>query len=345
MPIAADIDGASHLTLRDLATGALRRNIELPPNAWVESYPPAEPVWSPGSRYVAVSFSSPTAPGDILLVDAETGEDRLLTDSPSQLGDRRLAEPVAHRLPTRDGEHVPCLLYPPTCATALNGSAVLMLHGAPRTRRYASSPLVQSLAAAGHTVLVPNVRGSTGYGKRWYSLDDGPRRLGVLADLAAIHDHLPALGVDPNRAALWGASYGGYLTLAGCAFQPDRWAAGVDIAGISDLTSYLQNTAPQRRALREREYGSLEHDADFLHAASPITRAQDIRAPLLVVHGQRRPRPRLRSPPHRRRWYWLWYRHQHARGPVDPRRRGPHPHPPRVLPRALTFLATHLARH
>jgi dipeptidyl aminopeptidase/acylaminoacyl peptidase len=138
--------------------------------------------------------------------------------------------------------------------------------------------------------VVPNVRGSTGYGKRWYSADDVRRRLDSVADLAAIHAWLPSVGVDPARAALWGASYGGYMVLAGLAFQPDLWAAGVDIVGISSLVTFLENTSAYRRAYREREYGSLAADREFLREASPLTRIDQLRAPLFIIHGANDPR-------------------------------------------------------
>jgi dipeptidyl aminopeptidase/acylaminoacyl peptidase len=80
------------------------------------------------------------------------------------------------------------------------------------------------------------------------------------------------------------------MVLAGVAFQPDRWAAGVDIVGISDLVSFLENTSDYRRAAREREYGSLAHDRDFLASASPMRQVDAIRAPLFVIHGANDPR-------------------------------------------------------
>jgi dipeptidyl aminopeptidase/acylaminoacyl peptidase len=80
------------------------------------------------------------------------------------------------------------------------------------------------------------------------------------------------------------------MVLAGLAFQPELWAAGVDIVGISDLVTFLENTSDYRRAHREREYGSLAHDRAFLASASPLRRADDIRAPLFVIHGRNDPR-------------------------------------------------------
>lgn len=279
-------DGASRLSLHD-SDGSPRRELALPVEGWC-SFPVPTPVWSADSRYVALSFTAPSVPGDVLLVDTETGEVRALTDSAAQLSGQRLVDPVTHRVDAPDGYRVPCYVYAPDDA---DGSAVLVVHGGPESQSVRSfSPIVQALAARGHTVVVPNVRGSTGYGKHWYSADDVRNRLDAVGDLAAVHDWLPRIGLDQRRAALWGGSYGGYMVLAGLAFQPHRWAAGVDIVGISSLHTFLRNTAGYRRAHREREYGSLRDDEEFLREASPLGRAEAIIAPLLVIHGANDPR-------------------------------------------------------
>ncbi|MBA8827426.1 dipeptidyl aminopeptidase/acylaminoacyl peptidase [Saccharopolyspora lacisalsi] len=289
--VRTNIDGAAHLTLHDAGTGQQLRRVDLPAGGWC-TFPLPAPVWSPDSHHIALSFSSPTAPGDALLVTAATGEVRSLTDSAAAMRGETLAEPAPRRVPTPDGERVPCFVYSPTAPRPeLDGSAVLVVHGGPESQSVRSfSPIVQALAAAGHTVVVPNVRGSTGYGKRWYSADDARKRLDAVADLAAVHDWLPTVGVDSRRVALWGGSYGGYMVLAGLAFQPRRWAAGVDIVGISSLSTFLANTAGYRRAHREREYGSLSDDSDFLREASPLSRVEEIAAPLFVIHGANDPR-------------------------------------------------------
>jgi len=284
-------DGASQLALHDPATGAHVRDLTLPAVGCVSDIRLPDPCWAPGSRTLALSISSPAAPGDILNADARAGSVRQLTHSGRALGGERAVEPEQHRVPTPEGERVPCLVYRGTADGALAGSAVLVVHGGPEAQaRQNFNPFVQALAAAGHTVVVPNVRGSTGYGKRWYSADDVRRRLDSVADLAAIHAWLPTLGVDPARAALWGSSYGGYMVLAGLAFQPGLWAAGVDIVGISSLVTFLENTSAYRRAYREREYGSLARDREFLHQASPLSRIDQLRAPLFIIHGANDPR-------------------------------------------------------
>ena len=135
------------------------------------------------------------------------------------------------------------------------------------------------------------MRGSAGYGKRFEHLDDVRLRLDSVRDLAALHDWLSARReIDGSRAVLYGRSYGGYMVLAGLAFQPDRWAAGIEMVGISSLVTFLENTSAYRRAAREREYGSLAHDRDFLLEASPMTLIDAIRAPLFIQHGANDPR-------------------------------------------------------
>ena len=97
-------------------------------------------------------------------------------------------------------------------------------------------------------------------------------------------------GSTQSRSALWGGSYGGYMVLAGVAMQPERWAAGVDIVGISSLVTFLENTSGYRRAYREREYGFLDRHREFLEKASPLTYLDDMVAPLFVIHGANDPR-------------------------------------------------------
>jgi acetyl esterase/lipase len=237
---------------------------------------------------VVVSFSSPRVPGDVWAFAPGGGSGRRLTASP---GEPPTGLPAAsrHRIPSFDGERIPVALYRPDGAQ--RPPVVVVVHGGPESQATLGfNPIIAALVSGGYAVAVPNVRGSTGYGRRYYGLDDRDRRLDSVADLAAVHGFLAEAGLDMSRAALWGGSYGGYMVLAGLAFQPELWAAGVDLVGISDLVTFLQNTSDYRRAHREREYGSLTADREFLERASPIRRVADIRAPLFVVHGRNDPR-------------------------------------------------------
>ncbi|AKU15519.1 S9 family peptidase [Luteipulveratus mongoliensis] len=289
MVVGRHVDGVFELAVHE-ADGTLRCPIRTP----VAGVP--EVVWAPDGSRVAMSISAATDPGSIHLVDARTGESTVVVDALEGVdvaAREQLVTPTGGRVPTPDGEQVPCFVYAGSSDAdpQLQGASVLLIHGGPEAAAYRNfMPVPHVLAAAGFTVLVPNVRGSAAYGKRWVSLDDVERRLDSVADLAAIREWLPSQGLDPERAALWGGSYGGYMVLAGVSTQPDLWAAGVDIVGMSSLVTFLENTSDYRRALREREYGSLEHDRAVLEKASPLTYLDQIRAPLFVIHGANDPR-------------------------------------------------------
>jgi dipeptidyl aminopeptidase/acylaminoacyl peptidase len=349
-------DGASALTLHDAVTGQHRSNVPLPAAGTITGVRFPHPHWAPGSRGVALSISSPDLPGDALLLDlgstASGPKVSRLTHSARAFGDGAPVTPEQHRIPAWDGELVPCRVYRKSAANGqrsgrddLEGSAVVVVHGGPEGQaRQNFDVVVQALAAAGHAVLVPNVRGSTGYGKRWYTADDGHRRLDSVRDLAAIHAYLPKLGVDQARTALWGGSYGGYMVLAGLAFQPDLWAAGVDIVGIASLVTFLENTSAYRRAYREREYGTLKDDREFLHEISPLTHIDSIIAPLFIIHGANDPRVPLSEAEQihaaltsRGRECELLVYGDEGHGLAKRANRAD------AIPRAFAFLATHLA--
>jgi dipeptidyl aminopeptidase/acylaminoacyl peptidase len=289
MVVGRHVDGVYELAVHE-ADGTHRATIDLPPNGMPTV------TWSPDSTRLAITVMGAEVPGSIYAVDATTGEAQLVADSradadPAALG--LLRDASVHRVPTSDGEQIPCFVFPPNpdAAPGVEGASVVFVHGGPESVAMRNfNPTVAALSAAGFTVLVPNVRGSSHYGKRWVSLDDVDLRLDSVADLASVHAYLPELGLDPARSSLWGGSYGGYMVLSGVSMQPELWAAGVDIVGMSSLVTFLENTSAYRRAYREREYGFLDRDREFLEKASPITYLAQIRAPLFVIHGANDPR-------------------------------------------------------
>jgi dipeptidyl aminopeptidase/acylaminoacyl peptidase len=144
------------------------------------------------------------------------------------------------------------------------------------------------LLQRGYAVFAPNVRGSTGYGKAYTHLDDVYLRMDSVKDLAHAAYWLRDRGHE--MIAVMGGSYGGFMVLAALTEYPELWTAGVDIVGIANMVTFLENTGSYRRALREQEYGSLVGDREFLEAISPIYKAERIRAPLMVIHGRNDPR-------------------------------------------------------
>jgi dipeptidyl aminopeptidase/acylaminoacyl peptidase len=287
--VIANEDGYSRLTLHDPGAFAAREEVPLPGLGVVEPV-----AFAPDGSRLAFGFSSPTAPYDVWVSDVDRGGVRRLTTSPREVDEAVLVEPELHRFASFDGEQVPVFLFTPAGEGPF--PVVVAVHGGPEAqwRPWFSpsfGPLTQHLVSRGYAVAAPNVRGSTGYGKRYEHLDDVRLRLDSVRDLASLHAWLAARPeIDASRAVLYGRSYGGYMVLAGLAFQPELWAAGIEAVGISSFVTFIENTSPYRRAAREREYGSLEHDLDFLVEASPITHVERIRAPLFIQHGANDPR-------------------------------------------------------
>lgn len=291
--IAENRDGASRLLRVDPRSLEVLGEVPLPEPGVAAWWGFGLPRFSADGERVLFSLSAPRLPGDVFAHDLRSGETARLTDSPLEVPTDTLVAAEHRRVDSFDGESIPLFVFRPAPAAAGDGPppVVIVVHGGPEAQAVLTfNPIVQGLVSAGYAVLVPNVRGSTGYGKRYAALDDTVKRLDSVRDLAAIHGHLAELGVDPGRAILWGGSYGGYMVLAGLAFHPELWAAGVDIVGISDLVTFLQNTSDYRRAHREREYGSLGHDREFLERASPLRSVEQMRAPLFAIHGRNDPR-------------------------------------------------------
>jgi len=284
--VESNEDGYSRLELRDPRTLEVRGDVPLAARGVV-----ASAAFSRDGRYLAYGMTAPNLGGDVWVYDTETGETTRLTESPSPVPAEELAEPELVRFPSFDGESVPAFVFAPAEGEAPY-PVIVYVHGGPEGQsRPQFLPMIQYFVANGFAVAVPNVRGSTGYGKRYEHLDDVYKRLDSVEDLVALHDWLTGdPRFDESRVVLYGGSYGGYMVLAGLAFHPERWAAGIDIVGISNLVTFLENTSEWRRYFREREYGSLERDRDFLWSVSPMSRIEEIRAPLFIIHGANDPR-------------------------------------------------------
>ncbi|HUR48158.1 MAG TPA: S9 family peptidase [Acidimicrobiales bacterium] len=284
--VSSNEDGFSRLRIFDASSLKHLKELRLPGRGVVGG---AE--FSPDGTRLAVGFTSADVPGDVWLFDVETGEGARLTSSPNPVGQIAMVTPELVRFDSFDGLSVPAFVFRPR-ASGGPAPVVVQIHGGPEGQSLPSwNPIVQYLVARGYAVVVPNVRGSTGYGRTYHHLDDVRLRLDSVRDLAALHDWISTdPGLDHNRAALYGGSYGGFMVLAGLTFQPERWAAAVDIVGISSFVTFLENTSPWRRKFREREYGSLENDREFLEEISPLTHIDQLRAPLFIIHGANDPR-------------------------------------------------------
>lgn len=283
-------DGANVMWPVDPATGDPGPPVPLPEPGVTHFFFLAPPALTADGSRVYYTLTTPRQAGDVYSYEFGSGRTRRLTHSPAELPPESLVTPELGEVTSFDGERIPFAIFRPRSQES-RPPVVVEVHGGPESQSMRLfDPEIQALVAAGYAVVVPNVRGSTGYGKRYASLDDTTKRLDSVRDLEAVHGALETAGFDSRRAALWGGSYGGYMVLAGLAFQPRLWAGGVDIVGISNLVTFLENTSDYRRAHRELEYGSLARDRDFLIEASPLTHVDAIRAPLFVIHGRNDPR-------------------------------------------------------
>jgi len=227
-------------------------------------------------------------------VDATAPTERWTAAPTAGIPRETFLRPELVRYETFDDREIPALFTLPERASAEGETVpvVVDVHGGPESQRRPSfSALQQYFLGQGYAVFEPNVRGSTGYGRAYTHLDDVERRMDAVADLEAAHQWLvdrPA--VDPDRIAIKGGSYGGFMVLAAMTEYPQLWAAGVDVVGIANFVTFLENTGDWRRELREAEYGSLEDDRELLEEISPINRIDRIEAPLFVAHGANDPR-------------------------------------------------------
>ena len=285
-------DGYSRLELLELERGVARPGPTLPDG--VLGIYDERIAFSPDSTALAFSYTTPRSTSNVYYWEwAAMGQSvRPLTQmTHGGIPTTSFVDAELIRYPTFDGRLIPAWLYRPREA-ATPMPVVVTVHGGPE---WQSRPwfdfLAQYLVNRGYAVLAPNVRGSTGYGNAYSHLDDVERRLDSVADLAHAARWLAAQPeFDGRRIAVQGGSYGGYMVLAALAFHPELWAAGVDIVGIANFVTFLENTSDYRRQHRESEYGRLATDRDLLERVSPIHYVERMTAPLLVIHGANDPR-------------------------------------------------------
>jgi dipeptidyl aminopeptidase/acylaminoacyl peptidase len=235
--------------------------------------------WSPDGASLFVAWESPTSPAEIVELPSGVIWTRAAGHPIAGLP---MPEQVAYR--SFDGLEVPALHY------RVDGRprpTVVLFHGGPTSQARASfQPAIAMWNAAGFDVLAPNVRGSTGYGRRYYSLDDRELRWDSVRDGVEAGRWLQAQG-HATRLIAMGGSYGGFMTLAVLVEAPDLWDAAIDIVGIADWHSFFANTSGWRRANRAAEYGDpAGADGELLAEISPLRRADRIRTPLLIIHGR-----------------------------------------------------------
>jgi dipeptidyl aminopeptidase/acylaminoacyl peptidase len=287
--------GYSRLRVRDLQTGATPEATALPEGVYGLDC-------TTGSDRLAVSVNGWRTPGSVVVWDLGTGDTfEPFAASLAGLDPERLVRPQSVTLPARDGVEVQGLLYLPDAASREAAGTddgpppvVFFVHGGPTAQsRPTFDPVVQYHVDRGLAVFEPNVRGSTGFGHTYVTLDDRERRLDSVRDLVDMLAWLGEQGlVDSERAAVVGGSYGGYAVNAVLAAYPGEFAAGAALYGVADWVTALEVASPGLKASDRIEYGDIEEPRwrAFYEANSPLRQADRIEVPVLYSHGARDPR-------------------------------------------------------
>ncbi len=283
-------DGSTELRVYEVASGEQVALPELPAGQITSVR------FSFSERYMAFNLNGPRSPNDLFVYEFASRSYRKLTESLSpEIDPRHLVEPELVRFASFDGLDIPALYYrPKQIAEDEKVPGLIWANdGGYEASQIRFRPLVQYLVNHGYAILAVNNRGSWGYGKTFMSLDHRRRGRDDLQDCIAGKNFLASTGeVDPDRIAIIGGSYGGFLVLAGLAFQPKEFAAGLDLYGINNWIYTLQSIPPwsSARKILFQKFGDPDKDAEYLREISPLYHADRIKRPLLVVQGGRDPR-------------------------------------------------------
>lgn len=248
-------------------------------------------------QLMVIVATGDTEPGSVHLFDRKTRKLTLQYVSREKLPRTSLSPMTPIRYKSSDGMEIPAYLTIPRGLTGKNLPTLIVPHGGPWYRdMWGFNAEAQFFANRGYAVLMPNFRGSTGYGKQFINAGNGEWGKKMQDDLTWGVKHLVAQGIaDPKRVGILGGSYGGYATLAGLAFTPDVYRAGVDIVGPSNLNTLLDSVPPYWEAMRKMLHARMADPATaegkaWLKERSPLTAADQIKTPLLVVQGANDPR-------------------------------------------------------
>lgn len=284
-------DGASRLMVIDSKSG---RPIPIPelPKGLVGGL-----QWHVVTGELGFTLSSARAPAEVFSLDLTTSELTRWTESETGgLDPMKFPEPELVRIPSFDGLPISGFLYRPDPARFPGKRPVVFnIHGGPEGQSKAGFLAHNNFLPCelGVALFFPNVRGSAGYGKTFLTLDNGFKREDTVRDIGAFLDWFRANPTfDSDRIAVMGGSYGGYMTLASLVHFGDKLRCGVDLVGISNFVTFLQNTQDYRRDLRRVEYGDERDPAmrEFLLSISPATQSERIKVPLYVLQGANDPR-------------------------------------------------------
>lgn len=246
---------------------------------------------------IAFTVASDTSPADIFTAPLNSGNAARLTHALNpDIDESLLVEATVERYPSFDGLAIPGILFKPKDASAANKQpAIVLVHGGPGGQsRRGYSAMIQHLVNHNYAVFAANNRGSSGYGKTFFNMDNKRHGEVDLDDIVYARRYLETLDwVDGERIGIMGGSYGGYMVAAALAFRPEAFDVGIDIFGVTNWSRTLTSIPPWWESFREALYdemGDPATDAERHRRISPLFHASNIRKPLLVVQGANDPR-------------------------------------------------------
>jgi dipeptidyl aminopeptidase/acylaminoacyl peptidase len=276
-----NVAGRTELSMFDFAQSKERPGPKLPGDT--------AGVWgfSRDDKTLALTIAGADRPTDISLLNMGDASLKQITRSPHPGVDlTSLSKPELVKYTADDGLQLSGWLYRPRDAKPPY-PMVFSFHGGPEGQeRPGLNSTYQALTANGIAVFAPNVRGSSGFGKKFVNLDNGAQRVNGVRDIKASVDHMVKSGLaDAKRLAIMGGSYGGYMVMAGVTQYPEMFAAGADLFGVVNFETFFKHTEPWMAAISTKEYGDPATEAQMLRDLSPIHNVDRVKTPLIVLHG------------------------------------------------------------
>lgn len=283
-------DGYNQIKLMDLRT---KKDIPVPHSNNVE-----QASWgsfSFNNRYISYGTELHNAPRKNYVFDIQSRKStEWMNSSTPEVNITGYVKAELMKYPGEGGAEIPMFVWRSEACKQKTCPVIISFHGGPESQSVPRfNPIVNLYVQRGFVYAQPNVRGSDGYGKTWLRADNGAERLKVITDIRdasrfskkqfAINGVVPKVGIT-------GGSYGGYSTLVGASMFAEDYDAALAIVGMSSLITFIENTAPYRRALRANEYGEPSTDREFMLKLSPVSYIDKVRKPLLIVHGATDPR-------------------------------------------------------
>jgi len=248
--------------------------------------------WDPKGKKIFFLYTGPKNPPDVWAVDMNGNLEQVTVSLKDEVDVGALASPKVIRYKSLDDLEVPAFIYLPQTAGTKKPPGLVLAHGGPEAQfTNMWNPYVQFLVSNGFVVIAPNFRGSTGYGRRYQRMSDKDLGGGDLMDTVAAAKYLRESGlVDPDKIGIYGASYGGYMSMMALTKYPDVWTAGVTVVGFFNWKTEYETEREFLRYYDAHKVGTPESNPEFYYERSPINFLDKIKAPVLILHGAKDPR-------------------------------------------------------